>query len=99
MKTTKEKQARTMITILFLTIAGILLLLFTGCATVQPYQEDGWYTAYELRLMYGKEQAKAIIKDCNAQYTRDNKTNRENMRSGEFEYKVNIKESKYELSK
>ena len=81
-----------MLTILFLTIAGILLLLFTGCATVQPYQEDGWYTEYELRLMYGKEQAKAIIKDCNAQYTRDNKTNRENMRSGEFEYKVNIKE-------
>lgn len=99
MKTTKEKQARTMLTILFLTIAGILLLLFTGCATVQPYQEDGWFTAYELRLMYGKEQAKAIIKDCNSQYTRGNKTNRENMRSGEFEYKVNVKEVKYELSK
>jgi len=32
MKTAKEKEARTMLTILFLTIAGILLLLFTGCA-------------------------------------------------------------------
>ena len=59
---------------------------------MQPYQEDGWYTEYELRLMYGKEQAKAIIKDCNAQYTKYNKTNRENMKSGKFEYKVNIKE-------
>lgn len=83
-----------MLTILFLTIAGILLLLFTGCATVQPYQEDGWFTAYELRLMYGKEQAKAIIKDCNAQYTRENKTTRSNIRSGNFEYKYEIKETK-----
>ena len=67
----------------------ILLLVCTSCAYQRDLQMQAWYTSSELVQLFGKEKAKELIKDCRSRYTKKNKTIRDNMRTGNIEYKLN----------
>lgn len=68
-------------------ILGIVLL--SSCAYQRDLQIQAWYTSSELVQLFGKDQAKQLIKDCRVRYTKSNKTIRDNMRTGNIEYKLN----------
>lgn len=67
----------------------ILILICTSCAYQRDLQMQAWYTSSELVQLFGKEKAKQLIKDCRVRYTKKNKTIRDNMRTGNIEYKLN----------